>query len=76
MDAATAARFAAGSGMDPAALKDAAATLAAVAVMLWAAWVSQGLYGQWRNDRIDALELASGTVRAVVLALLVAYFIQ
>lgn len=76
MDAATAARFAAGSGIDPAALKDAAATLAAVAVLLWSAWVSQGLYGQWRNGSIGALELAAGTVRAVVLALLVAYFIR
>lgn len=76
MDAATAARFAAGSGIDPAALKDAAATLAAAAVLLWAGWVSLGLYSQWRGGGIGALELAAGTVRAVVLALLVAYFIQ
>ena len=76
MDPATAARFVAGAGIDPATLKVAAASVTAVATLLWAAWVSQGLYSQWHAGSIDSLAFAAGAVRCVVLALLVVYFMQ
>ena len=76
MDPATAARFIAGAGIDPATLKAAAASFVAAAILLWVAWVSQGLYGQWRGGSIDGLAFAAGAVRCVVLALLVVYFVQ
>lgn len=76
MDPSAASRFAAGAGVDPATLRAFAAGLAAMAILLWVAWVSQGLYAQWRDGSIGALELAAGSVRAVVIALLVVHFLQ
>ena len=76
MDAATSARFTAGSGVDAATLKTAAAVFVAASILIWAAWVTQGLYSQWRTESIDGLTFAAGAVRACVLALLVVYFVQ
>jgi integrating conjugative element protein (TIGR03758 family) len=76
MEPSAAARFAAGAGVDAATLKAAAVAFVAVAILLWAGWVSQGLYSQWRNERIGGLTFAAGAIRACVLALLVVYFIH
>jgi integrating conjugative element protein (TIGR03758 family) len=76
MDAATASRFQAGAGLDPATLRAASTALVALALILWAAWTVHGLHGQWRAGDIDTMALLAGTVRAAVVALIVMYFLQ
>ena len=76
MDSVATARFAAGAGVDPATLKLFAQALAAVAALLWSAWVITGLFSQWRVGNVDFFGLVAGSVRATILTLLVIYFIQ
>jgi len=64
MDAAVAAGFRAGAGLDPATLKLALASFVAVAIVTWVAWTAMGLYQGWRRGSADGLALQSGIVRA------------
>lgn len=76
LDAALAARFVAGAGVDPGMLRATAAAVAGCAAILWAAWTIQGLHRRWRSGAIDFLGLAAGWVRAAVLTMLILYFIS
>ena len=76
MDAAVAAGFQAGAGVDPAALRLALASFVAVAIVTWVAWASLGLYQGWRRGSADAFDLQAGIVRAAVLAMLLLAFVR
>lgn len=76
MDAATAARFQAGAGIEAGVLRETADLLAGLAALLWAAWAIEGLYRRWRAGDTDLLGLFAGIARATVLALLVLYFLN
>ena len=76
MDAAVAAGFQAGAGVDPASLKLALASFVAVAIVTWVAWTALGLYQGWRRGSADGFELQAGIVRAAVLAMLLLTFVR
>lgn len=76
MDAATAQRFKAGAGIEPAALHDLAVSLAGLAAILWAAWAVHGLYRQWRAETLDLLGLVAGMLRTTVIAVMILWFLQ
>lgn len=76
MDAGVAARFKAGAGIDPGELHQVSVALVGVAVILWAAWVMDGLYRQWQAGRLEMYGLLLGVVRAAALAGLIVFFIR
>lgn len=61
--------FSAGSGVDIADLKLAAASFVAVAGLMWAAWLAQSLYHGWRERRLSLMDLQWGLMRAAALVM-------
>jgi integrating conjugative element protein (TIGR03758 family) len=76
MDGALSARFLAGAGVDPAALREAVSLAAGLAAILWAAFESLRLYRNWAEEEIELFDLQIGIARIAVLAMAIIAFVR
>lgn len=76
MTAAQDAAFQAGSGIDPAVMLMAIASMVLVLVLVWVIWVSLGIFRTWQEGQVTVFDLAWGLVRASVVLMVLGFYVR
>lgn len=68
--------FQAGSGVTPAALLLAIASVVLTLAIVWATWVSLGTFRAWQNGELSLFDLILGGVRASIVLLVLGFYLR
>ena len=76
MSPAQIAAFQAGSGITPATLLTAIASVILVLVFVWVIWVTVGSFRAWQDGQAGILDLVWATLRASIVLLVLGFYLR
>lgn len=68
--------FQAGSGVAPAALLIAIASVVLVLAFVWVIWVSLGTFRAWQSGQVVLFDLVWGALRASIVLLVLGFYLR
>lgn len=76
MTAAQHAAFVAGAGITPSTLLVAIAGITLTLTLIWALWLTFGMFGAWQTGRASLFDLIWGVLRACMLLLVLGFTLR
>jgi integrating conjugative element protein (TIGR03758 family) len=76
MTAAQSAAFQAGSGVPPATLLTAIASIVLVLAFVWVIWVTVGSFRAWQDGQIALFDLIWATLRSCIVLLVLGFYLR
>jgi integrating conjugative element protein (TIGR03758 family) len=68
--------FQAGSGVAPATLLTAIASVVVVLALVWAIWVTVGTFRAWQDGQVALLDLLWAALRASIVLLVLGFYLR
>ena len=76
MTAAQSAAFAAGAGISPSALLLGIAGITLTLALVWALWLTFGVFAAWQSGRASLFELIWSVLRACIVLLVLGFYLR
>lgn len=76
MTAAQQAAFQAGSGITPATLLTAVASIVLMLAMVWVIWVALGTFRAWQEGQVTLFDLTWSTLRASIVLMVLGFYLR